>query len=273
MIAPPRTFAVERAPLRRSLRVATAACLVAAGSLCSGANVARAGPPFVTDDPEPVELRRWEFYFASQVTHTAGDRSGAAPFIDANYGAVRDLHLHVLVPMVFDAPDAGEHQYGYGDTEIGAKWRLIHESGRVPQLAIYPAVQFPTGDASRNLGAGHVQAFLPMWLQKSWGSGAFPWTAYGGAGYGVHPGAGNLDWGYFGVVLQRPVLKHLLLGGELFHQTATADGESGDTEYNFGTTLDLSEQHHLMFSAGRSIDGPVRSRMYFAYQLTTGSAP
>jgi hypothetical protein len=273
VIAPPRTFAVEHVPLRRGLRVAIAAWLVAAGMLCCRANVARAGPPFVTDDPEPVELRHWEFYFASQFAHTAEDRSGAAPFIDANYGAIRDLHVHVLAALVFDAPDAGENQYGYGDTEIGAKWRLIHESARVPQLAIYPALQLPTGDASRNLGAGHVQAFLPMWLQKSWGAGAFPWTAYGGAGYGVHPGAGNRDWGYFGAVLQRPVLENLLLGGELFHQTAAAEGESGDTEYNFGTTLDLSEHHHLMLSAGRSIDGPVRFRMYFAYQLTIGPSP
>ena len=258
--------------MRSRPRGAFAAVVVFAASLSLGSSGALAGPPFVTDDPEPVELRHWEFYFASQFTRTADGRSGSAPFIDANFGAITDLHLHVLVPMVFDSPSAGADHYGYGDTEVGAKWRLVHESASFPQLAIYPAVQLPTGDATHHLGAGHVQGFLPVWIQKSWGSGDFPWTWYGGAGYGIHPGEGNLDWGYFGVVLQRPVLKNLLLGGEVFHRTAVAVGERADTEFNLGAGLDLSEKHHLLFSAGRSIDGPIRSRMYFAYQLTTGPA-
>ena len=258
--------------MKAGFRGAFAVAMVAAASLALGPRPALAGPPFVTDDPEPVELRHWEFYFASQLTRTVGGRSGAAPFIDANFGAIRDLQLHVLVPMVFDAPSVGDQHYGYGDTEIGTKWRLIHESARFPQVAVYPALQLPTGDASRNLGAGHVQAFLPIWIQKSWGEGNHPWTAYGGGGYGIHPGADNLDWGYFGVVLQRPVLRNLLVGGEVFHQTAVAVGETGDTEFNLGAGLDLSDKHHLLFSAGRSIDGSTQSRMYFAYQLTTGPA-
>ena len=252
--------------------MALAAAVVFAASLMLGTRTALAGPPFVTDDPEPVELHHWEFYFASQLVRTADGRSGAAPFLDANYGAFRDLHLHVLVPAVFDAPSVGKHHYGCGDTEVGSKIRFIHESAHVPQAAIYPAIQFPTGDASRNLGAGHVQAFLPLWIQKSWGGEARAWTAYGGAGYGIHPGEGNLDWGFFGAVLQRQVREHLLLGGEVLHQTPTASGETADTEINLGTAVDLSEQHHLLFSAGRSIDGPTRARMYLAYQLLLGSS-
>ena len=35
--------------------------------------VAWAGPPFVTDDPEPVELHHWEVYLASQYVKAQDD--------------------------------------------------------------------------------------------------------------------------------------------------------------------------------------------------------
>jgi hypothetical protein len=38
-----------------------------------------AGPPYVTDDPEPVEYRHWEVYLASQSFHG----SAGANFIGA----------------------------------------------------------------------------------------------------------------------------------------------------------------------------------------------
>ena len=37
--------------------------------LCS--LTALAGPPFVTDDPEPVDYQHWEFYIASQHIETS----------------------------------------------------------------------------------------------------------------------------------------------------------------------------------------------------------
>jgi hypothetical protein len=40
----------------------------------------------------------------------------------------------------------------------------------------------PTGNENRGLGAGHVRAFLPVWVQKSFGE----WTTYGGGGYWIN---------------------------------------------------------------------------------------
>ena len=41
-----------------------------------------AGPPYVTDDPEPVEFRHWEFYLATQHFATRTAASGTAPHIE-----------------------------------------------------------------------------------------------------------------------------------------------------------------------------------------------
>ncbi len=231
---------------------------------------ALSGPPFVTDDPEPVEFRHWEFYVASQHVKTADDWSGTAPHIEVNYGAVSNLQLHLIAPAAYDAPEHGIRHYGYGDTELGAKYRFITETTYLPQIGIFPLVEIPTGNADENLGSGHAQAFLPLWLQKSWGEKDREWTLYGGGGYHINPGAGNHDWGFFGTVLQRQVRKNILVGGEISESTVMEVGGRTDTAFNLGTVIDFGDHHHLLFSAGRSIHGPTEFQAYVAYQLTFG---
>ena len=232
--------------------------------------VSLAGPPFATDDPEPVEYRHWEFYVASQHTKSADGWSGTAPHVEVNYGVVTNQQLHLIAPLAYDAPTQGRRHYGYGDTELGAKFRFVKETASLPQVGIFPMLEIPTGNADRGLGSGHVGAFLPLWLQKSWGGENHKWTAYGGGGYHLNPGAGNRDGTFCGLVLQHQVTEKVLLGGEIYHRTATTIGERADTAFNLGTVFDFSDHHHLLFSAGRSIDGPTQFQVYIAYQLTVG---
>ena len=229
-----------------------------------------AGPPFVTDDPEPVDYQHWEFYIASQHIETAAGWSGTAPHIELNYGVVPNVQLHLIAPLAYDAPAGGSAHYGYGDTELGVKFRFIQETGDLPQVGIFPLLEVPTGSESNGLGSGHVQAFLPLWLQKGFGD----WTVYGGGGYGINFGPGNENWGFGGLVVQRQVTKNVLLGAELYHSTANlatmeASGPA-DTAFNIGTVIDFNEHQHLLFSVGRSVDGPTDFQMYVAYQFTFG---
>ena len=225
------------------------------------------GPPFTTDDPEPVEYRHWEFYVASQNTKSADGWSGTAPHIEVNYGAITNLQLHLIAPLAYAAPAKGTRQYGYGDTEAGFKYRFIQEGDVWPQVGIFPLLEIPTGSAHRGLGNGHLQAFLPIWLQKAFG----PWTVYGGGGYGINPGVGNRNWGYGGLVAQSQVSKRVLLGMEVYHRTTMEVLGQADTAFNLGAVVDFSSHHHLLFSAGRSISGPTEFQAYVGYQFTFGS--
>ena len=74
--------------------------------LCASGTVrlAWAGPPFITDDPEPVPLHHWEIYLASQAAHDAGGWSGTSPHVEVNYGALPNLQLHLIAPIAFSAP-------------------------------------------------------------------------------------------------------------------------------------------------------------------------
>jgi hypothetical protein len=129
-----------------------------------------------------------------------------------------------------------------------------------------------TGNANHGLGAGQTQAFLPLWLQKDFDD----WTTYGGGGYWINPGAGNRNYWYVGWLLQRQVTKSLALGGEVFHQTSNATGKKGITGFNLGGVFDITEHHHLLFSAGRggqqyAVDGngiTMPFAYYLAYQWT-----
>jgi hypothetical protein len=132
-----------------------------------------AGPPFRTDDPEPVDYQHWEFYTATQYLNDKGNLSGTAPHLEANYGVVPNVQLHLIVPDAYNRPRAGSALFGPGDVELGIKCRFIQESEYVPMVGTFPLLEAPTGSRARGLGTGQTQLYLPLWLQKSLG----PWTS------------------------------------------------------------------------------------------------
>jgi hypothetical protein len=230
---------------------------------------ASAGPPFVTDDPEPVDLGHWEIYGFSAGTHVQGDTGGALAGIEVNYGAAPNLQLHVIAPLAFDSPAGGPTQVGMGDIELGVKYRFINpgDDDWWPQVGVFPLVELPSGDAARGLGAGVDREYFPIWLQKDWGD----WTSYGGGGFWNNPGLGNRNYWFAGWLLQRQVTKSLALGAEIFHQTADAAGGHDSTGFNFGGIYDFSENYHLLFSAGRGLQNATQANQasyYLAIQST-----
>ncbi len=232
--------------------------------ICLLARRAIAGPPYVTDDPEPVEYQHWEVYVASLVSRDAGVWSGTAPHVEVNYGAAPNLQLHTIMPMSFVRSTAGTTTYGYGDTEVGVKYRFIEETAMRPMVGTFPLVEIPTGDRQRGLGTGQVRLFLPLWIQKSYGS----WTTYGGGGYWINPGAGNHDWGYLGWLLQRQLFSSVSAGAEVFHMTTQTAGGEPETRFNIGLVIDANELQHILISAGRGLQGSNQFQSYVAYQLT-----
>ncbi|HXN86323.1 MAG TPA: transporter [Candidatus Binataceae bacterium] len=231
--------------------------------------VAFAAPPYITDDPEPVDYQHWEIYLGSLFTKQSDAWTATTPHLELNYGPLPDVQLQMIVPMVLYAPNEGGTSYGYGDTQLGIKFRFVHESEWRPQVATYPQLVVPTGSHARNLGNGHFQTFLPIWLQKSMGK----WTAYGGGGYWINPGPGNHNWWFTGFVVQREVLPHLTPGIEFFHGTSQVVGGPHETGINLGLIWDFTDTQHIVLSAGPAIEGPNQLQGYLAYELTFATNP
>ena len=101
-------------------------------------NICLAGPPWRTDDPEPVELGHWEVYLASQGDIHSSEFIATAPHIEVNYGAIQDVQLHVIAPFAYSKPTDGSGRYGYADMEVGAKYRFIQETDSRPQVGTFP---------------------------------------------------------------------------------------------------------------------------------------
>jgi hypothetical protein len=226
-----------------------------------------AGPPFRTDDPEPVELGHLELYLFSEGQRVPGDRSGFGPALELNYGILPDTQFHIVVQYAYDQPHGAPSHSGLGDTELGIKYRFLHETDTLPQVGLFPLVEILTGRADKGLGAGQTQVYLPVWVQKSWG----PWTTYGGYGWWRNPGLGNRNWSYFGWLVQRDLDKHLTLGVEAFRNTAMNVRGRVSTGFDAGGQVNLSEKHHILFSVGRNTSGDTRAYYYVGYQLTTGT--
>lgn len=143
-------------------------------------SAASAGPPYLTDDPEPVDYRHWEIYAFSQGTHEKGETNGIAPSCDCNYGVLPNVQLHFQPGAALHRANSVSLMWGPGDTEFGVKYRFIEQdkTGWAPSVAVYPLLEAPTGDHMRALGAGRTRAFLPLWGQKDFGD----WTTFGGGG-------------------------------------------------------------------------------------------
>jgi hypothetical protein len=109
------------------------------------------------------------------------------PAVEFNWGALPNVHLHIIVPAAAILPannlslapaGTGPRAFGLGDIELGIKYRFVQETKHRPMIGTFTMFEIPTGSAARGLGVGKTWYKLPLWVQKSFG----PWTTYGGGG-------------------------------------------------------------------------------------------
>jgi hypothetical protein len=231
-------------PVFKIILLATSLILLQTGS-------AFAGPPFLTDDPVPVDFRHWEAYLFASGDHTGGGYNIGGPAVEVNYGVLPDLQLHLVGQLTSVGGNGTSSATGLGDTEFGGKYRLVQETNGWPQLAIFPLAELPTGEAGRGLGNGRAWFKLPLWLQKSYGA----WTLDVGGGVALNSAPGQRDYPYGGVLVQRAFGPQLMLGGELFAQGPDTAGGQGYAALNFGGTYTVNDYFSLLFSAGHSVAG------------------
>ena len=208
---------------------------------------AHAGPPFLTDDPEPTDTGHWELYAPRlQVGGSGRDFAGELG-AELNYGPVKDVQLTLGLPATAFAHDAHGWHWGAGDLAASVKYRFYHDEKAGLQVAVFPGVTLPT--ASNGLGAGRVTALMPVWAQKDLGS----WSVFGGGGYAINPGPGNRDYWTGGAALTRKFGKRLLIGVEADRQGADTVGGGASTSLGIGAIYDLPGPFRLLASAGPAL--------------------
>lgn len=243
-------------------------CLLCVFLLCICVAPAFAGPPFFTDDPEPVEYRHYEFYLFSTVDRASDGVDVAVPAFEFNYGAAPNLQLHVVAPLALSAKFEGPTTYGIGDIELGAKYRFIQEKGSRPMVGTFVMVEIPSGDASRELGNGTTWLKIPIWIQKDLGHG---WQTYGGGGYIVNDAPGGRDTPFFGWQVQKEIIKDkLILGGEWFNPGRMSYDTRNSHLVDIGGYYNFSKNFSLLFMGGHSLQGDSHTAGYLGLYWTWG---
>ena len=207
-----------------------------------------AGPPYVSDDPEPTDNGHYETYLFTQGADARTGASGASG-IDFNYGASDDLQLTAVIPVEYEHPEHAHGVSGIGNTELAAKFRFVHnvDAGGW-DAAVFPRLFLPS--ASRRVGDRHFSLLLPLWVEHDWDE----WSTFGGGGCVLNPGRESRNFCLAGWAVTHQITPALQLGAEIAHQGAdTRDGRAF-TRLGAGLRYDVSENYHLLLSAGPGLE-------------------
>jgi len=235
------------------------------GAVIAASAPAAAGPPYLSDDPEPTDVGHWEIYNFAIGAGGPGrvGLAGEAGF-DINYGPAKDWQLTAVLPLAFGAPSAfsdNGFRAGPGDVELAVKYKFLHQSDGVltPDVAIFPRLFVPTAD--RALGTGRLGLLLPIWAEKDFG----PWSVFGGGGYQFNPGQGQRNFWQGGGAISRNFGERFSLGAELFGQTRDTDAGGAYTTLNMAATYRLTRHWSVLTSAGPAWDRS-RTNGYVFYE-------
>lgn len=253
----------HRYVLHRLMPLAVFAAMLALAAPAFG------GPPYQTDDPEPTDYRHFEIYFFDGGTATRSGTGNLAG-IDFNYGIAPEFQLDVVVPAGFGDAGVvlpvgfgnavqGQNAVTLGNVQLALKYRFLHQRDMGVDVAFYPRVFLPAGPGET--GESLPSLFLPIWLEKDFGA----WSTFGGGGYQIDRGGNYQDYYQLGWAVTREVLPHLRIGAEVYYQSPNTRGGLATTEIDGGFTYDLTDNLHLMASAGPGIENANETDRYSWY--------
>jgi hypothetical protein len=222
-----------------------------------------AGPPFLTDDPEPTATGHWEIYAPLVEGAGKGSQYDGSVGAELNYGAAPNLQLTLGLPISYAHDRLGLH-WGRADLELSAKYRFFRDERAGISVAAFPGLSVP--NVGHGSGNRHVTALLPIWAQKDAGA----WSIFGGGGYAINPGAGNRDYWTGGVAVANAVTKALLLGVEIDRQGSDVVDGRGSTDFGVGAILQLKAPFRVLASGGPTFvdgDGSPRYHAFLALGL------
>jgi hypothetical protein len=217
-----------------------------------------AGPPYLSDDPEPTDYKHFEIYTFSNGTVTQDGTSGEGG-IDFNYGAAPNLQLTAVVPAGYVFPSAGASMGSLGNIELAAKYRFLTQDVAGVDVAFFPRVFLPSPSAA--VGQEHTSLLLPLWFEKDWDK----WSAFGGGGCELNRGGLSQDFCEIGLAVTRQVTPKLQLGMEIFHQTPDVQGGAASTSLGVGARYDLNDNIHLLGYVNRGVVNVQQSDQFTWY--------
>jgi len=177
------------------------------------------------------------------------------------FGATRDLELR-LGNNTFQH-DASVHSTGVGDTTLGAKYRFLHQTARLPVISLAYTAKLPT--ASDDLGTGQVDHQLSFLASKDFGQSRFDfnfnanWFGREAGGFD-HDFMPTLSWSY-----QLPGRAHKFqIEAELFGETSPNPAQDGSVSNVYAIAYTVKPRLVLDIGGQFGLMGPVSTATFVA---------
>jgi hypothetical protein len=231
--------------------------IAASTALLFTAPLARAqgSPPLITDDTGTPSKGHWEINVGVSTERRPGERHSEFPLVDLNYGIGERLQIKYEVPFIKVHADGEDEVSGFGNSEVGLKWRFYDAGEKGLSLSIYPQWEFnnPRSSAADRGLAEHGSAIiLPIQFEKEVG----PLTLVGEIGREFRRDG---DSWLYGIAVGHDFTDRLAIGVEL---VGVADEHLSRSVLiaNLGVTVGLTESTSLMVSVGRELHNHAEPR-------------
>ncbi len=210
------------------------------------------GPPMVGEDPGILEPGQWEIIAAMKGESRPSIESAEVPVLDVTYGLTPNTQISVLIPRQHIEPRGESSRTGWGNGQIGYKWRFF--SGEMVEMAIAPVYTHPLDHGSTIRGLVENVSILNVPVVASLAMGEWTWNFQ--VGYAIKSTSGNL-WDY-AITLGHPLGRSADFFLEVWGG-ANDNFENKASNYRVGLDFAFSERTHLLGSIGGAISSPLPS--------------
>jgi hypothetical protein len=215
-------------------RLATA--IVVGLVLSALSSPASAGPPFETDDPEPVACHHVELDIAEA---RQGEPASTGYVWEADYGPTQDIETSI----------GGQP----GEIDLATAIRFVPETVKTPQVGFLPALTIKSD--------GEKELFLPFWAQKT----IKRWTIFGGGG-------ASFGSEFTGVAVTRNFPSGSNVGLEFYHENRRNPTIPAAPRLGLGWTDQFAPSQAFMVWGGRSLAPNSKFLFYVGIQAVLSPA-
>lgn len=221
---------------------------------------------YLTDTPQTMDYEQGEADVYSDLTKLKKDYTLRTPVLEANLGVMTDFQVRVNIPAGISIVPRKTTTYGYADMDVGFKYRFIHETETIPQVAFYPKFTLPSGFAKRRLGNGSPVERLPLWIQKTWKQ----WILSGGGGYALDQNPQHFNYLFGGILLRHIFSPKLTVGLELFAREPVSLTNHSVLYLNLGATYNFTPRVFTLLGIAHSIAGEDSLKGFVGLGITWG---
>ncbi len=236
--------------MKDRLRVVAVGLVLAAGTVF-------AARPLAVDDAGVVDMGQVELELGAVVVHDStcdaleipvGLTVGVLPNIAVGIGLGGQLEERSHI--------AGkDHESGFGDLVLGAKWGFFSETNGLPAQALSLSVKFPTADDDKGLGSGEIDYDL-MWIASKMLTETVGLHLNAGYTWVGEPGGEDVgDIVHYGSAVDVQLNATVQWVGEVFAEKELQSDTQTIIQYNTGFRWAASNALILDVAAGSSLHG------------------